>query len=176
MNTFIIDNYTVEGFWKNWHCTLNFWLLRYLYFPLGGSKCNLFLQIRNVFLVFSFVAMTHSLEINMLTWLIVTVIGFVLEIVFRAKISNHPKVKGLFLYKYICAFFGGIEMVLQLIFNIWCYGVGTTKFIFIFKEYMNWQGFLYFLFLIIIVLGICSFLLLALLHVPNVMVIFDFKR
>ena len=32
------NNCTLTGFWRNWHCSFNRWLVRYVYVPLGGSR------------------------------------------------------------------------------------------------------------------------------------------
>ena len=66
------NNYTVTGFWKNWHSSFNRWLVRYIYIPLGGrsggSSCAVLRRLFNVLVVFSFVAAWHSPSMQMLSW------------------------------------------------------------------------------------------------------------
>lgn len=60
----ICNNYDILGFWKNWHASYNQWLVRYMYIPMGGAKWRLM----NVWVIFTFVAMWHDLEIKLLGW------------------------------------------------------------------------------------------------------------
>lgn len=64
MTRCICNNYDIMGFWKNWHASYNLWLVRYMYIPLGGARWRLL----NVWLIFSFVAVWHDLEIKLLGW------------------------------------------------------------------------------------------------------------
>ena len=57
MNRCVHNNYNFEGFWRSWHRGFNQWLLRYIYFPLGGSKN----KVWNIWIVFTFVAIWHDL-------------------------------------------------------------------------------------------------------------------
>ena len=38
MNRCIYNNYSFEGFWRQWHRSYNIWLIRYIYLPLGGKN------------------------------------------------------------------------------------------------------------------------------------------
>lgn len=60
----ICNNYDILGFWKNWHASYNQWLVRYMYIPMGGAKWRLL----NVWVIFTFVAIWHDLEIKLLGW------------------------------------------------------------------------------------------------------------
>lgn len=60
----ICNNYDIAGFWRNWHASYNQWLVRYMYIPLGGSKWRLL----NVWVIFTFVAIWHDLEVKLLGW------------------------------------------------------------------------------------------------------------
>ena len=51
------NNYTFAGFWRQWHATLNKWILRYIYIPLGGSSS----QKWSMWVIFSFVGLWHDL-------------------------------------------------------------------------------------------------------------------
>ncbi|KAJ6028482.1 Glycerol uptake protein 1 [Penicillium herquei] len=81
------NNYSVSGFWRGWHRSYNRWIVRYIYIPLGGSAggprspagtkatsppksgfMSKFLQIRNVLLVFTFVALWHDINLRLLMW------------------------------------------------------------------------------------------------------------
>mmetsp|Transcript_50947 Transcript_50947/g.163040 ORF Transcript_50947/g.163040 Transcript_50947/m.163040 type:complete len:803 (+) Transcript_50947:144-2552(+) len=55
------NNYSVKGFWRNFHASYNKWLVTYIYIPLGGSKIN---GIRNVVLTFAWVVFTHDRHLS----------------------------------------------------------------------------------------------------------------
>jgi D-alanyl-lipoteichoic acid acyltransferase DltB (MBOAT superfamily) len=71
------NNYSVSQFWRDWHCSYNRWLIRYIYIPLGGKQW----AVLNVFVVFGFVAVFlclfsltntakiwHDISLTLLTW------------------------------------------------------------------------------------------------------------
>ena len=88
------DNYSAFGFWRSWHRSLNRWIVRYLYIPLGGGNKgratpttttttttnkppppSLFssLQTRvhglfNFLVVFTFIALWHDINLRLLMW------------------------------------------------------------------------------------------------------------
>ena len=64
MNRCIYNNYSFEGFWRQWHGSYNIWLIRYMNIPLGGKQKKLL----NTFIIFSFVALWHDLWFNLLLW------------------------------------------------------------------------------------------------------------
>lgn len=39
----------ISEFWRRWHISLSSWFRDYVYIPLGGSRVNTLLQIRNIF-------------------------------------------------------------------------------------------------------------------------------
>lgn len=41
---------SIPEFWRRWHISLTTWFRDYIYFPLGGSKCNKWKIIRNVYI------------------------------------------------------------------------------------------------------------------------------
>ena len=51
---------TVGEFWRRWHMTLGAWFRRYLYFPLGGSRCSLGRTCLNLFVVFLCTGIWHG--------------------------------------------------------------------------------------------------------------------
>ena len=66
------DNYSAFGFWRGWHRSYNRWLIRYIYIPLGGSSVKgawgTVRSMINLFVVFSFVAMWHDIQLRLLVW------------------------------------------------------------------------------------------------------------
>jgi D-alanyl-lipoteichoic acid acyltransferase DltB (MBOAT superfamily) len=64
MTRCICNNYDLVGFWRNWHASYNQWLVRYMYIPLGGGAW----RAANVWVIFTFVAVWHDLELRLLGW------------------------------------------------------------------------------------------------------------
>ena len=64
MNRCMCNNYSFEGFWRSWHRGFNQWLIRYIFIPLGGSKYKLY----NIWVVFTFVAIWHDMNLNLIMW------------------------------------------------------------------------------------------------------------
>jgi len=64
MNRCMYNNYCFEGFWRAWHRSFNVWLIRYIFIPLGGSSY----KFLNVWIVFTFVALWHDLQMKLLLW------------------------------------------------------------------------------------------------------------
>lgn len=58
------NNFSAQRFWKSWHRTFNRWTIRYIYIPLGGTKYMAY----NMWLVFTFVALWHDIELKLLAW------------------------------------------------------------------------------------------------------------
>ncbi|MDY5964549.1 MAG: MBOAT family O-acyltransferase [Peptostreptococcus porci] len=55
-------------FWRRWHISLGNWFKRYIYFPLGGSKCSPALQFRNIFVVWMVTGLWHGANWNFIIW------------------------------------------------------------------------------------------------------------
>ncbi|KAK9249500.1 MBOAT, membrane-bound O-acyltransferase family-domain-containing protein [Lipomyces tetrasporus] len=58
------NNYSASAFWRSWHRSYNRWVTRYLYIPIGGAKH----PIRNMLIVFTFVAVWHDIQLRLLAW------------------------------------------------------------------------------------------------------------
>ncbi|OJI98623.1 hypothetical protein ASPVEDRAFT_80262 [Aspergillus versicolor CBS 583.65] len=79
----VSNNYSAFAFWRGWHRSLNRWVVRYLYVPLGGgnnrsapasggeSHSSLFSKARQIFnflVVFTFIALWHDINLRLLMW------------------------------------------------------------------------------------------------------------
>ena len=58
------NNFSAQRFWKSWHRSFNRWTIRYIYIPLGGSRYFAF----SMWVVFTFVAIWHDIELKLLAW------------------------------------------------------------------------------------------------------------
>lgn len=58
----------IAEFWRRWHISLSTWFRDYLYIPLGGSKGNTQLQIRNTFIIFIVSGFWHGANWTFVIW------------------------------------------------------------------------------------------------------------
>ncbi len=59
---------SVSEFWKRWHISLGRWFRDYIYFPLGGSRVNRTLLLRNLFAVWLFTGIWHGAAWQFIVW------------------------------------------------------------------------------------------------------------
>jgi len=84
MNRCVNNNFTFTGFWRSWHGSLNKWIVRYLYVPLGGSKT----QAITIWIIFSFIGLWHDLLSRWLAWAWCNCVFFSLEIAIMKVFSS----------------------------------------------------------------------------------------
>jgi alginate O-acetyltransferase complex protein AlgI len=58
----------IAEFWRRWHISLSTWFRDYVYIPLGGSRGNHWLQLRNVFIVFLISGFWHGANWTFIIW------------------------------------------------------------------------------------------------------------
>lgn len=58
----------IAEFWRRWHISLSSWFRDYLYIPLGGNKVNIWLRIRNIFVVFIICGFWHGANWTYVAW------------------------------------------------------------------------------------------------------------
>lgn len=59
---------SIPEFWRRWHISLTTWFRDYIYFPLGGSRCNKWKTIRNVFIVWGVSGLWHGANWTFVCW------------------------------------------------------------------------------------------------------------
>lgn len=59
---------TVTDFWRRWHISLTTWFRDYIYFPLGGNRCNKARWILNTMTVFIVSGLWHGANYTFLIW------------------------------------------------------------------------------------------------------------
>lgn len=57
-----------SDFWSRWHISLTSWLQEYIYFPLGGSRCNVLRHMLNLIIVFAVSGLWHGADWRYLQW------------------------------------------------------------------------------------------------------------
>lgn len=70
MSNFKFPNFSrnVAEYWQRWHVSLSTWFRHYLYIPLGGSKVNKWLSVRNVCIVFLVSGFWHGANWTFIFW------------------------------------------------------------------------------------------------------------
>eukprot|EP01059_Diplonema_ambulator_P037270 TRINITY_DN9761_c0_g1_i1.p1 TRINITY_DN9761_c0_g1~~TRINITY_DN9761_c0_g1_i1.p1 ORF type:complete len:519 (+),score=48.18 TRINITY_DN9761_c0_g1_i1:82-1638(+) len=114
------DNYTIAGFWRNWHRSFNKWLVRYMYIPLGGSKT----QTWNVFPIFLFVAFWHDLELHLLKWGLLMAVFIIPETLLTSRFAS-PSMSWLRskpYYRYLKAIAGTFNITILMTANLIGFG------------------------------------------------------
>jgi len=92
-------------FWRRWHISLSTWFRDYLYFPLGGSRGNSWMKVRNIIVIFVVSGFWHGANWTFIAWGALNALYFLplllmnknrqnLEIVAHGKIF--PTVKEIF--------------------------------------------------------------------------------
>lgn len=59
---------SIKEFWRRWHISLSTWFKDYLYFPLGGSRCNKARQCFNLMVVFLVSGLWHGAAMTYVIW------------------------------------------------------------------------------------------------------------
>lgn len=85
---------TISEFYRRWHMTLGSFFRDYVYFPLGGSRCNKKRMCVNLALVWVLTGLWHGNGLNFLIWGAVLGILIILEKLFYGKFLNEKKIFG----------------------------------------------------------------------------------
>lgn len=58
----------IAEFWRRWHISLATWFRDYLYIPLGGSRGNTWIKVRNTFIIFVVSGFWHGANWTFIVW------------------------------------------------------------------------------------------------------------
>ncbi len=58
----------IPEFWRRWHISLTTWFRDYVYFPLGGSRCERWKVIRNIYIVWGISGLWHGANWTFVCW------------------------------------------------------------------------------------------------------------
>ena len=58
----------IAEFWRRWHISLSTWFRDYLYIPIGGSRGNTWMKVRNTFAIFIVSGFWHGANWTFIIW------------------------------------------------------------------------------------------------------------
>ena len=101
---------SITDFWRRWHMSLSSFFRDYVYIPLGGNRCLLIKNIRNIFIVWFLTGFWHGAAWNFIIWGLYFFILLIIEKYILNKFLKENKVSHL--YTFILVMFSFV------IFNI----------------------------------------------------------
>ncbi|KAI1809301.1 putative glycerol:H+ symporter [Poronia punctata] len=114
----VSNNWSTLAFWRSWHRSFYRWSLRYIYVPLGGSSFrNARDAARSVLtyvVVFTFVALWHDIQMNLLVWGWLIVFFMLPEMAAGALFPKRRWEGRPTTYRFLCAV-GAVANILMMI-------------------------------------------------------------
>jgi len=135
---------TIGEFYRRWHITLGSFFKDYVYFPMGGSRCDKSRMVINLMVVWLLTGIWHGNGINFLIWGIVLGILIVLEKLYYADKLKEKPILG---HIYVCIVIP-LTWVIFAISNIKDLGIYFSRLFPIFgsaKEVVNKGDFIQYL-------------------------------
>ncbi|KAF9112707.1 glycerol transporter [Mortierella sp. AM989] len=120
----VMNNYSALGFWRSWHKSFNLWIIRYIYIPLGGTRYAMY----NIWIVFTFVAVWHDIQLKLLAWGWLISL-FILPEIIAGRIFSKQKWGSWPYYRHLCAAgaVGNIMMMITANLVGFCIGLDGVK-------------------------------------------------
>jgi alginate O-acetyltransferase complex protein AlgI len=78
----------IAEFWRRWHISLSSWFKDYLYIPLGGSNGNIWLKIRNTFIIFIVSGFWHGANWTFIVWGVLNALFIMPSIILNTNRNN----------------------------------------------------------------------------------------
>ncbi|KAG0376065.1 glycerol transporter [Mortierella sp. AD032] len=118
----VLNNYSALGFWRSWHKSYNLWTLRYIYIPLGGSRYAIY----NIWVVFTFVAIWHDINLKLLAWAWL-ISFFVLPEIIASKVFSKKKWGSWPHYRHLCAVGAVGNIFMMMVANLVGFSLGLEN-------------------------------------------------
>ncbi|KAI8879539.1 putative GUP1-Multimembrane-spanning protein essential for proton symport of glycerol [Backusella circina FSU 941] len=118
------NNFSAQRFWKSWHRSFNRWTIRYIYIPLGGSNYLGF----SMWVVFTFVALWHDIELRLLAWGWLICL-FLLPEIIGSRLFTFKKFGHTSYYRMVCGIGAVCNILMMMIANLvgFCLGLDGMK-------------------------------------------------
>ncbi|EPB89074.1 hypothetical protein HMPREF1544_04065 [Mucor circinelloides 1006PhL] len=118
------NNFSAQRFWKSWHRSFNRWTIRYIYIPLGGSKYFAF----SMWVVFTFVAIWHDIELKLLAWGWLICL-FLLPEIIGSRLFTFKKFGHTWYYRFVCGLGAVCNILMMMVANLvgFCLGLDGMK-------------------------------------------------
>lgn len=124
----ISNSPSAVAFWRGWHRSYNRWLLRYIYIPLGGSgtqrKWGVAKAVLSYVAIFTFVAMWHDIQLNLLIWGWLVVLFMLPEILAGHLFPRKRWVTQPAAYRHLCAVGAVGNIIMMMAANLVGFAVG----------------------------------------------------
>eukprot|EP01137_Pigoraptor_chileana_P016736 Opistho-2@73771 len=116
MRRCVNNNFTFAGFWRAWHASLNKWIVRYMYVPLGGTRT----QAWSVWIIFTFVGLWHDLWWRWVAWAWLNCAFFNAEMIIVAfyRSKRLAAVRGWKWSRHVVALAGALDIFCLMVANL----------------------------------------------------------
>lgn len=112
---------SIPEFWRRWHISLTTWFRDYIYFPLGGSRCEKWRIVRNIFIVWVIIGLWHGADWTFVCWGLYHAVLLV--------VYNLPGVNTKYDSAIACGrFISGAKVALQMLLTFFLVVIGWVLF------------------------------------------------
>ncbi|HAN21432.1 MAG: transcriptional regulator [Clostridiales bacterium GWF2_36_10] len=112
---------SITEFWRRWHISLSTWFKEYVYIPLGGNRKGLWMQYRNIAIVWLLTGFWHGAAWNFVIWGAYFGVILMVEKTFLLKVLDKlPRFVG-HIYTVILIMFGWLIFSSTSLSQIWLY-------------------------------------------------------
>lgn len=144
----VSNNYSTQLFWRAWHRSYNRWLIRYIYGPLGGSSFRTWqTSVKSgvtYFLVFTFVALWHDIQMRLLIWGWLIVLFMAPEWIAKSMFPPHKWENRPVQYRYLCAAGAVVNVMMMISANLVGFAIGVDGMAAIIRSILHdWSGMLH---------------------------------
>ncbi len=131
------NNFSIQQFWRGWHSSFNLWIVRYMYKPMGGSKSRMW----SMFIIFTFVAIWHDIELKLLAWGFLNS-GFMVVEMIAGKVTDSAAYNSLSfpVRRLLADMSGGIYIMILIGVNLVGYSIGVGGAGSVFEKLLSWDG------------------------------------